>query len=293
MAKVLKGVLSGAEGILEKIPKNKADDVYYHGTFGDFDEFELGHQRSAADNPSDYFSFTDKESIAKAYAPGGEVKKVSLSIEKPLDLTNDKAIKEINEAIEDGEISGIIHGERPTKPLTKDNLWAQIEDMSDPNDFMNGVAEWAKDNGYDGMRFMDFIDGEEHLTQAVFSPSQIKSIKTGVGDFSGALSSAAPISAVGALAAANPSQSTASELVKSIPPYYESQIQPGSMRPQIIESINGSPGLVNAADILEKYTASPLGGSHFQGVADLARKWGYREQATPLDYLYALLDIAP
>ena len=107
------------------------------------------------------------------------------------------------------------------------------------------------------------------------------------------------LAGLGALAM-NPEDATAAELVQSTGPdrgTIASQLlalsQQGDANPDVMQNLNGSPLLVQLANGLENNTQSPLGESHVQGIVDLLRKWGYREQASPLDYGAAALDVMP
>ena len=160
--------------------------VVYHGTYEDFTTFETGHPGSVGDSPSNAFYFTPDPTVAKMYVPGGDVMQVYLSAENPLDLRTPEGLAALNSAIEDGEVSGPLYGLKPSKGFKKGNLWDQIMEMEpkEPNDLLNGIADWARDNGYGGLVFRDVIEGNEADSYAVFSPEQIKSATGNRGTFS-------------------------------------------------------------------------------------------------------------
>lgn len=94
---------------------------------------------------------------------------------------------------------------------------------------------------------------------------------------------------------------TAEDLVNSVSGPYSSQIGEraysaaahGTHSPDTLTALPDRSTLANLATAIENNTQSPLGESHFQGIVDLLRKWGYSEQADVWDYGAALLDVAP
>ena len=149
--------------------------LLHHGTYEDFDNFELGNSRSAADLPSNAFYFTPDKAAAHDYVPGGHVIDAHLSIEKPLDLRTTEGLAAINSAIGNEEIRGPMYGLKLNSPLAEGNIWQQIFEAApdQANDVLNGIVEWAKNNNYDGLIFRDGNRGLEADSYAVFEPNQI------------------------------------------------------------------------------------------------------------------------
>ena len=73
-------------------------NIVYHGTKTDFEEFDeekIGSNKRVGDAPLNVgkgFYFTEEEDVAKSYGKDGYVKKVELTIEKPLDFENYKGV---------------------------------------------------------------------------------------------------------------------------------------------------------------------------------------------------------
>ncbi len=93
----------------------------------------------------------------------------------------------LNRAIEDGEVRGPMYGIEPPEITSTQNVWEQILEAEPdaPNDVLNGIVEWADENGYDGLIFSDVIDGEIADSYVAFRPEQIKSSTGNRGTFDG------------------------------------------------------------------------------------------------------------
>jgi hypothetical protein len=153
--------------------------VVNHGTYAnasandDF-AFEEGHDGADPIRSKGYYFSSDRWS-AKEYAPGGDMISAYLSLRNPLDLRTVAARSELNSDIRNGRITGALYGEKPPV-LRGKNIWAQIEHLDAPNDVMNAIAQWAEDNGYDGLIFDDANRGSLATSYVAFSPSQIKAV---------------------------------------------------------------------------------------------------------------------
>lgn len=105
------------EEIKEKTQNNNEQykNVVYHGTKHDFEEFDenkIGSNKrigNAGLNVGKGFYFTEEKNVAEAYGKEGYVKKVELTIDKPLDFENYKGVssKQIDDYIKKYEKDNI------------------------------------------------------------------------------------------------------------------------------------------------------------------------------------------
>jgi len=156
--------------------------VFYHGTRGDFTNFEVGREGWSSDVFGPYKStrhaifFTEDPEIASIYTSqggeksGGNIIPVYLNIRQPLDFT--QYVDE--ETLDEFEKNGI------SRRWLINFKWSHLDDEDGKN-----FVEVAKKLGYDAVIFYDENPAtrDSFISWAVFDPSQIKSAIGNVGKF--------------------------------------------------------------------------------------------------------------
>lgn len=175
--------------------------VVYHGTEEEFTVFkknsETGVTNRYNETPSEYYLFADEESPASDY---GDTKGVYLNAGNLLQADS----REIIEQIISEEIDYINSIAPADQKIDEDNIAEFIDSyvagdgrifaesnqpenvaMESWSAIQNAIADYARNNGYDGFVFNDSTRGEEHHTYAVFDSNQIKSADPVTYDDSG------------------------------------------------------------------------------------------------------------
>ena len=304
MGKLTKGALTAVNGILDmahdaRMARAKemgfdTEKTWYHGTRRDFDGFQSGSAQGAGEG----VYLTDNPAAASEYAagPGGQVIPVYTRNTNPSDFgyPGDEAIKRTATWNNHPEVIRARQaGLEDEIDLDPYDLWTEDENLAN---------EAVRAGGHDSI-LSPLQSGDDGMELVVFDPSQIRSVNAAFDpakkDSSNLLASLA-LGGVLTGAMLPTEDATAAELVQATGPdrgTIANQLlalsQQGDANPDTVQNLNGSPLLVQLANGLESNTQSPLGESHVQGIVDLLRKWGYREQASPLDYGMAALDVAP
>ena len=174
--------------------------IAYHGSPNEFQEFSYEYLGTNGTSEGFGFYFTSDKSIAEGYANGGMVKKVILTINKPLNYSN--------LSISKSQFAGFIKALDPTGEGYLSN-WGEVSfegynkvlntavegeysGSSNDVDLISGVIQATGRNperiykilkqtlGYDGIVVDTTVDkpswGSNHMIYVVFDNSQIKSI---------------------------------------------------------------------------------------------------------------------
>ncbi len=273
--------------------------VYYHGTLDDIAAIDPSRAGSRwGHDEAGFFATTDPESASwygsdkGRAAQGGNVLPVMSSHKNPM-------------IVERGGGHGGVYIPETGRALPE--AWDEEGEY---------LLDRARAGGHDAILYRndpEIFDPEYHSAEDIkdfarhemlvsLDPSQIRSVNAAFDPAkksSADLMGSADIGLLGGIAAGGGAAlgagAIAGNLGSSLLPQDAAAYERIAQNPynQRIEATNARPEFVEAANFIRDYTESPLGGSWFDGVADLLEKVGHDERREVLDYIMAGMDIAP